>query len=191
MDLVPMAGPPALAGGLPRADVPAVREAPGRPDSAGGAGAGTEPVTPALTPALLAYLAGVLDTRALLRTRLVPNSDTVLPHLALSCGDVDLLRWLGALTGVRVVVTARDYDKHRCLEHCDTAHDHLRSVSGRWSVTGVRATVLLCATRPYVRFRADAWDRHLAVGLAADRKAATVSKMAALGWPLPVAWTAL
>jgi hypothetical protein len=139
----------------------------------------------------MAYLAGVLDTRAVVRTRLVPGSVSVLPFLAVSCGDVDLLSWLGGLTGVGVTTTARGYDKHRCLEHCTEAHEHITSVSGRWSVSGVRATVVLCATREYVHFQSGAWERSLACGLAADRKEATVAKMAALGWPLPVAWTVL
>ncbi len=133
----------------------------------------------------MAYLAGVLDTRAVVRTRLVPGSVSVLPFLAVSCGDVDLLSWLGSLTGVRVTTTARGYDKHRCLEHCTKAHEHIRSVSGRWSLTGVRATVVLCATREWVRFHEEAWDRGIVAGLEAPRKPAVLQKMAALGWPVP------
>ena len=92
----------------------------------------------------LAYLAGVLDSRAVVRVRFIEDSEAVLPYIAMSCGDARLMRWLGELTGVRSIVTTRKYDKHRCLEHCDKAHDHITSVSGRWSLTGVRATVVLC-----------------------------------------------
>jgi len=141
-------------------------------------------------PGDLAYLAGVLDTRAIVRTRLVPGSDggSVLPYVAMSSGQAELMRWLGAITGVRSIVTERAYDKHRCLEHCDQAHEHIRSVSGRWSVTGVRATVVLAATREWVRFQADAWDRGLDAGLRARYKPRTLQRMQELGWPLPVAW---
>lgn len=139
----------------------------------------------------LAYLAGVLDTRAVVRTRLVGGSASVLPYLAMSCGDAPLLQWLAQITGTGVTVTDRGYDKHRCLEHCSAAHEHVRSVSGRWSVSGVKATVVLAGTRPWVRFQWAEWDRAVEVGIGAPRKSATVEKMVGLGWPLPVAWSAL
>lgn len=147
-------------------------------------GAGVAPSS----AAELAYLAGVLDTRAVVRTRLVGASQSVLPYLAMSCGDAPLLTWLSTITGVRAIVTERKYDKHRCLEHCTKAHDHIRSVSGRWSLSGARATVLLTATEPYVVFQREAWQRAVAVGLSAERKSKVVRKMTALGWPLPAAW---
>lgn len=133
-------------------------------------------------------MAGVLDTRAVVRIRLAPGSETELPYVAMSSGEAELLRWLGALTGVRSIVTSRKYDKHRCLEHCTKAHDHIRSVSGRWSLTGVRATVVLAATREWVRFHEREWDEATRVGLAAPHKKATLGKMQALGWPVPVTW---
>jgi len=138
----------------------------------------------------LAYLAGVLDTRAVVRTRLVASSGTVLPYIAMSGGDPELLRWLGGITGVRSIVTSRAYNKHRCLEHCEKAHDHIHSISGRWSLTGVRATVVLLGTRPFVRFQEEQWDRALVAGVDAPRKEAVLRKMEALGWPLPVSWAA-
>jgi len=139
-------------------------------------------------PTDLAYVAGVLDTRAVVKTRLAPGTETVLPHIMLSSGDAELLRWLGEITAVRSIVTSRKYDKHRCLEHCTRAHDHITSVSGRWQLTGAKATVVLAGTRPYVRFKVEAWDRAIGAGLQATRKPATVAKMKALGWPMPGGW---
>jgi hypothetical protein len=136
----------------------------------------------------LAYLAGVLDTRAVVRVGLVGGSQNPLPFVAMSCGDAALLRWLGQIAGVRSIVTARTFDRHRCLEHCTKAHDHVTSVSGRWSLSGVRATVVLSATREWVRFHQEAWARAIEVGLEANRKEGTVRKMSALGWPLPDGW---
>jgi hypothetical protein len=112
----------------------------------------------------------------------------VLPYIAMSCGDAELLTWLSTISGVRSIITQRKFDRHRCLEHCDKAHDHITSVSGRWSLTGARATILLSATLPYVRFQAEAWNRAVMVGLSAERKSKVVRKMTALGWPLPAAW---
>lgn len=136
----------------------------------------------------LAYLAGVLDSRAVVRVRFIEDSEAVLPYVAMSSGDARLMRWLGELTGVRSIVTTRKYDKHRCLEHCTKAHDHITSVSGRWSLTGVRATVVLCATREWVRFQEQGWDEGIRAGLEARYKPGTLQKMAALGWPVPLAW---
>ena len=146
-----------------------------------------------LTEAELAYLAGVLDTRAVVRVRGATDrsGDAWLPMIAMSCGDAALLRWLGEITDVKSIITLRTYDKHRCLEHCTKAHDHIDSVSGRWSLTGAKATVVLCATRPYVRFHGERWDRAISVGLGANKKPSTVTKMQALGWAVPVAWTLL
>jgi hypothetical protein len=118
-------------------------------------------------------------------------SGAVLPIIAMSCGDGQLLRWLGEITDVRSIVTLRTYDKHRCLEHCTEAHDHIDSVSGRWSVTGAKATVVLCATLPYVRFHVPEWERAVGLGLGANKKPKTVQTMKDLGWPMPPAWTML
>jgi len=117
----------------------------------------------------------------------VGGSAHPLPFVALSCGDAPLLRWLGQITGVRSVVTERKFDRHRCLEHCDKAHDHVTSVSGRWQLSGVRATVVLTACVEWVKFHRERWERAIEVGLEAPRKEGTVKKMEALGWPLP--WT--
>ena len=134
----------------------------------------------------LAYLAGVLDTRAVVRTRYAPRPNTLLPHLGLASGDLTLQHWLGALTGVQTTLTTRG-----CPEHCTGTHEHVRLTTGRWSLTGGRATVVLCATRPYIRFQEAAWDRSIGAGVAAPHHETTATTMAALGWPLPVAWTAL
>jgi len=136
----------------------------------------------------LAYLAGVLDTRAVVRVGLVGGSQSPLPFVAMSCGDAVLLRWLGQIAGVRSIVTSRQFDRHRCLEHCDKAHDHVTSVSGRWQLSGVRATVVLSATEEWVRFHRESWREAIEVGLEANRKDGTVRKMEALGWPLPEGW---
>ena len=124
----------------------------------------------------LAYLAGVLDSRAVVRVRFIEDSEAVLPYVAMSSGDARLMRWLGELTGVRGVVTTRKYDKHRCLEHCTKAHDHITSVSGRWSLTGVRATVVLSADPAVGAVPGDAWDEGIAAGLVARWKPATCAE---------------
>lgn len=138
---------------------------------------------PPLTVADLAYLAGVLDTRGLITTRRA--GETLLPLVALSTGDTRLLGWLAEITGMRAIETRRDYTRVGCSQHCAQKHQHIVSVSGRWSVSGAKATVVLAAVRPYLRLRTDDADAALLVGLRAPHKPATPRKMAALGWPLP------
>lgn len=137
-----------------------------------------------LADAEIAYVAGVLDTLGYFRVRETPDG-TRLPHIAVSTPNVPLLAYLGELTGVTVFATTRTYDRHRCMQHCEEAHQHVVSRSSRWSVTGARATIVLAAIRPYVRLHADDVDELLAVGMDAPRKPVTPKKMSTLGWPNP------
>lgn len=130
-----------------------------------------------------AYLAAIVDTLANLRTRTTERS--VLPEVQVNCPNLDLLAWLGQVTGTAHFQTRRDYLRHVCTDHCPSAHAHVRSTSGRWSVTGTRATVLLIGVAPYLRLRTGEAEELIGVGLAAGWKPATVTKMAALGWPVP------
>lgn len=137
-----------------------------------------------LDDAEIAYVAGILDTLGNFRVRETPDG-TRLPSIAVSTPNTPLLAYLGNITGVTVLTTTRSYDRHRCMEHCAEAHQHVTSRSGRWSVTGARATVILAAIRPYMRLQVDDVDQLLAVGLDAPRKPATPKRMSTLGWPDP------
>jgi hypothetical protein len=137
----------------------------------------------ALRVADLAYIAAVIDTRGHIASRSV--REAMLPLLAVSSPEVALLNWLGEITGTRPVTTSRSYGRAGCSEHCPDAHQHVTSISGRWSVTGVKATVVLFNVAPYLRVRAQDAADAMALGLSAGFKRATVQKMAALGWALP------
>lgn len=136
----------------------------------------------------VAYLAGILDVMASITTRRV--GETLLPQVSVSTKDQRLLDWLGQRTGVRAFTTRRDFMRAGCSEHCAEKHQHVTSNSGRWSVSGAKATVVLAAVRPYLHLQAAEADLALSVGLAAPYKPATPAKMAALGWSLPEGWTA-
>lgn len=131
----------------------------------------------------LAYLAGVLDVRGNITTRRAGG--TLLPLVAVSTKDDRLLTWLCEITDIAKVTTTRDFHKAGCSEHCAEKHVKVASISGRWSVSGSKATIVLAAVRPYLRVRGQEADLALAVGLKAPRKPATPAKMATLGWPLP------
>lgn len=131
----------------------------------------------------LAYLAGVLDMHAVIRTR--KGADGDLPSIAMHGPQTDMLEFLANLTGTRAIVTRRDYTKAGCAEHCAEKHQHIVSVSGRWSVTGAKATVLLWNVRPYMRLQTDVATAAIGSGLRAGYKPATLKNMRDLGWDLP------
>lgn len=139
--------------------------------------------TRTLTEAQLAYVAGLVDSRAALSSRTVAAA--VLPQVALNGGPMAVLEYLGGLTDTKVVATRRDYSRSPCAEHCTTRHMHIESLSGRWAVSGAKATIILAAIAPYLVMRPAAVEDLVDVGLRASFKGATVAKMKLLGWPIP------
>lgn len=139
-----------------------------------------------LTDADLVYVAAVVDLLGHVTVRSMEGTD--LPYIAISTRHVELLSDLGEMTGTKVLTTRRAYNQHRCREHCDEAHQHVESVSGRWQLTGAKATVLLAAIKPFIRFQKTDIEEALKVGLGAPKKPATPNKMKALGWPIPEEW---
>jgi hypothetical protein len=137
-----------------------------------------------LTEREMAYMAGVVDAMGALRLREV-RGETLLPFVEISCSNLGLLEWLARRTGTGVTKVKRDYRRNGCTLHCPDPHVHIQSLSGRWSLSGVRATVVLFGLRPYLQLQAEAAQELLDVGLRAPRKGATIQKMADLGWPVP------
>ena len=132
----------------------------------------------------LAYIAGVVDIHARLTIRTLPTGSEQ-PVVQINWNHFGVLEHLGKLTGVKAIDVRRKYAKAGCTQHCMEKHQHIDSRSGRWVVTGARATVLLWNVRPYLIFQQD-WARRLIVcGTGANIKPATVQKMADLGWDIP------
>lgn len=147
-----------------------------------------QPWTPAgdhrLDIPTLAYVASVIDTQAVIRVRVLDNASE-LPFIAISSPNIELLELLAELTGTKVTAVRRDFTRAGCAQHCKEKHQHVVSKTGRWSLTGVKATVLLYNVRPYLRFQQEAAARAMAVGQAARFHNAVLGKMATLGWELP------
>lgn len=141
---------------------------------------------PALTIAELAYIAGVVDTIGLIRIR--PYAEIGLPTVMVHAKVTPSLEYLATVTGVRLTVIHRDFTRAGCMEHCPEQHQHVYSVSGRWQLTGSRATIALLGIRQFLRIQGEAADEAIAIGLKAGRKPAIAAKMAALGWPVPEDW---
>lgn len=131
----------------------------------------------------LAYVASVIDTQGIIRTRIA--GDTELPMVAVHGPNIRVLNMLAELTGTKVTVVRRDYSRVGCAEHCQEKHQHITSSSGRWSVTGVKATVLLYNLRPFMRFQEEAARSALVLGQSTKFKPATIQKMVELGWEVP------
>jgi hypothetical protein len=131
----------------------------------------------------LAYVAGIIDSQGGIRSRFV--GDTELPMVYVHGPNLPVLNLLADMTGTKVTVVRRGYSKAGCSIHCPEKHQHVVSTSGRWSVTGVKATVLLWNIRPYLMFQSEAATAALAVGMSSPFKMATPQKMADLGWSLP------
>lgn len=129
----------------------------------------------------VAYVAGILDSLARVRVRELDNG-TKLAVVAISSPNLDLLRVVAQLTGVKVVRVRRSYGRVGCTQHCDQPHLHVSSDTGRWELVGVRAVMVLRAVRPYLVTLANEVDDVLAVTANAPAKPATVRKMHALGW---------
>lgn len=132
----------------------------------------------------LAYVAALIDQFGRLKTRTV--NDTELPEVLIQ-GRIPALEWLAGLTGTRVVEINKAYARHQCSEHCPDRHTDIVSVTGRWVVTGARATVVLYNVGPFMR---DEGKRHLAStlvwqGQTVGFKGNVVNDMAARGWAVP------
>jgi hypothetical protein len=131
----------------------------------------------------VAYVAGIVDLLGLIRVRTVEG--TQLPVVQVHGKHMATFDYLGELTGTKAIETKRDYTRAGCAEHCAEKHMHIVSRSGRWSLTGAKATVVLWNIQPYLREKKDAADGALAVGLATKFKQGTVGKMRDLGWEIP------
>lgn len=130
----------------------------------------------------LAWCAGVIDVLGAIRLRKT-ETGAQLPAVFLSSARQDVLQTLAKMTGTKVTQVFRDYNRLGCGEHCDEAHQHVLSTTGRWSLTGARATVFLSAVEPHILIRKSEVAEAIAAGLTVPHKPATVQKMYELGWP--------
>lgn len=131
----------------------------------------------------LAYVAAVVDLLGLIRIR--DAGGTQLPVVQLHGKYLPTMQYLGELTGTRAIQTRRSYARAGCSEHCADKHQHIVSVSGRWSLTGAKATILLWNIRPFLRLQVERAAQAMNVGFSTPFKPATLQKMQQLGWDVP------
>lgn len=134
-----------------------------------------------ITEAEIAWCGGVVDSLGLLRLRETPAGGH-LPSVFVSTPHLPIASRLAELTGVRVTMVSRDYKRMGCGDHCTDAHLHVQSTTGRWSLTGSRATVFLRSVRPYLFVKAEEADLLLEASENPRGKPATTRKMREMGW---------
>lgn len=132
----------------------------------------------------LAYVAGVVDVHARMTIRELPTGGDY-PVVQINWNHFPVLEHLGKLTGTKAIEVKRAYYKAGCSLHCAEKHQHIYSTSGRWVITGARATIFLWNIRPYLVFQQDLARQLIVAGTWANIKPATVQKMANLGWEIP------
>lgn len=130
----------------------------------------------------LAWYAAVLDSRAALSERATDGK--VLPMVSVHGPDLPLLYELARGTGVKVSEIRRAYSKSLCADHCPEPHRHVTSTSGRWQLTGGRATIVLAACLPYFRVQREAAEHLIEVGMEARLTLTATDGMRELGWPV-------
>lgn len=136
-----------------------------------------------LSTADIAYCAALIDNLAALRTRSVAGSQ-LLPVVQVS-GKHGALPWLGSITGTKVIETGRKFTRHNCTEHCPDRHATIESRSYRWTLTGMRATIVLAACEPYLRVQAAEARELIDAGLTVQYQGQIIVDMRARGWPIP------
>lgn len=135
-----------------------------------------------MNPADLAYAAALIDSFAVLNVRDV--HDTALPQVTIQ-GKIAALGWLADITGVKVIEVTKGYNRHQCSEHCPDAHMRIESTTGRWVVTGARATIVLHNVAPYMRVQGADARRLVEAGQQIGYKTQVVNDMVRLGWAVP------
>lgn len=135
-----------------------------------------------LSPADLSYVAALVDSFARLKVREV--HETPLPEVTIQ-GRIAALPWLADLTGVKIIEITKGYNRHQCTDHCPQAHTRIESLTGRWVLTGARATIVLFNVLPYLRVQRREALQLVGTGQTIGYKTNVVNDMKRLGWEAP------
>lgn len=131
----------------------------------------------------LAYAAALVDTLGALTLRDVGPSQ--LPVVTLQGRFTEALAWLGEQTGTKIIVLQREFMRSGCTHHCPEPHVHIRSSSGRWQISGAKATIVLHNLLPYLRTQDETARTLIEAGRSIGYKGQVVQAMAAKGWDIP------
>jgi len=165
------------------------------------------PAPPPLAIADIAWVAGVLDLKATIIRK--KNKERSTPQLVLcvETKEYEVIRGLSALTGTSPELQAEklspDWMRRLCVEHCPEKHVHGSNeanetypwklpATGRWTITGAGAAVILWSTLGFQRNKRDmpealeamlAYAKTTGQGWGATRT--SLLRLRNLGWRMP------
>lgn len=162
------------------------------------------PLPPPLSVGDLAWVAGVLDLKALIIRKKNKTRATPQMVLAVETKEYEVIRGLSALTGTSPELqpekNAAEWMRRGCLQHCPEAHVHVGDnlyewrlpAIGRWTITGAGAVVILHNVMPFMRNKRDlpeALEAMLAYAVTTGQgwgaTRASLMRLRNLGWRLP------
>jgi hypothetical protein len=152
----------------------------------------------------MAWMAGVIDLKgAVVRKN---NKTRKTPQVVLYVNTKNKLiaERLSALTGTapeeHEKITAEDFLRRNCAEHCTTPHVHVGKYdwhmppTTRWSLTGIAAAVVLANLAPFMSTYgayagdvAEVFGNFAAEGKGSGAVRSALSRLSLLGWQMPPA----
>jgi hypothetical protein len=163
-----------------------------------------------VTPADMAWMAGVLDVKATMIRKTNQTRRTPQFVLYVQAKDARIAGRLSAMTGTAPEPHNRTpppeaFMRRNCTEHCPGPHVHVDEdehpwrmpETTRWGLTGIAAAVVLMNLAPLMTTYADyAGDvavitgNFVAAGPGSGAVLKTLRRLSALGWPVPAAVSA-
>lgn len=133
----------------------------------------------------LAYVAGIIDARA--HFAMNDRHGRQQPRLSITTRRILLLDHFAKLTGAKVVLDDRGYERRPCGSHCTDRHSHVVRQSARVTIDSARATIVLYNVQPFIVAQVAEVRRALLHGLEAfpPARGDTATQMRQLGWEIP------
>lgn len=134
---------------------------------------------------MIEFISGIVDARG--HIEVVQRHGKPQPRIRVTTKRRDLLEWLAARTGTRVMSDDRGYQRRPCGDHCTDRHQHMVRQSTQWTVDGSRATVVLYNVQPHIVGQIAEVRRALLTGLDSfpPARGNVPTQLEALGWSLP------
>jgi hypothetical protein len=153
-----------------------------------------------IPPEKLAWMAAILDIQGRIHRK--DNQARATPQLVLRVDSShlsvigELCRLTGGSVEPRPPAPGKEWDRKGCTEHCAAAHVHVEIGSqpstGRWTVTGAAAAVVLHNVIPYMltdrgmeAMMTEALENVNLAGRSGNNARRAVRRLAQLGWVLP------
>ncbi len=135
----------------------------------------------------LYYVAGLLDARCTVLMVKSSSGNRMAMQVQFG-GSLPVLRYLHDNIGGNVVgPQAKEYLRHKCLEHCEEAHKIIFRMKANWRIRGSGAAILLYNVKPYMLGWTTKMEEHYQQELLSRHKWSQdhVLSLKARGWNIP------